>query len=63
MLSGTLPKDFPQWLLPKGIFPTVQFPKRQIHRYVLEAALGAIANFSQSSWPPIAACGASEVLT
>ena len=43
----------PQSNFPSGNIPTVQFPKLQLHKFVLAAALG----------PPTEPCGASEYRT
>ena len=48
---------FPKCQLPKGIspsanFPAVQFPKRQLTKYILAAALGTLARFSRSARSP-----------
>jgi len=63
-MLGTFPEDFPKWQLPKGIFlsnnfPNVQFPKRELPKsvlaaalgpkYVLSASLGPLANSNRSA--------------
>ena len=61
-MLGTFPKDFHKWQLPKGIFPSGNFPnvkftKRQLPKSVLATALSShpVLAALLGPWPILAA--------